>query len=126
MTDVCGTQPEGTWFHWDGGSFRPYASRVLVRLDPKIAKVGMIHIPEAYQRAPWFGEVVAIGPGEWRDGRRDWMDVSHGDRVFFGAYNGIRVDQQLGIRDGHQYWLMNQRKAGDMAVMPDVYAKEEG
>jgi co-chaperonin GroES (HSP10) len=124
-------------FTWPGGNFTPLGARVLVRLDPRFTmssgKHGAaIHIPDAFQRAPWWGEVVATGPAN--------MDIELGDRVFFGAYNGVRLDPMLGINDGHEYWIMDQAKEGmarhhedqgahDMAAeirqRPDIYAKED-
>lgn len=113
-------------------TYRPLGSRVLVRLDPKNTTSAFytgssdVTIHLGVERMPRAGEVVAVGPGRHKRHGRDRLDIEVGDRVHFGAYNGLRVDEQLGIRDGCEYWVLEQWRNDSFGEhsQPDVYLKE--
>jgi len=42
--------------------FAPTGDRVIIKRDPKVEKVGEIHVPDVHQDYPLSGTVVAIGP----------------------------------------------------------------
>jgi co-chaperonin GroES (HSP10) len=86
--------------------FRPYDSRILVRLDDKQTMLGgWLHLPEACQEQPITGTVVAVGrPLEGRHGNRAIKRVELGSRVLFGKFNGF----QIHFRDEvGEFWLLD-------------------
>ena len=48
-------------------------------------------IPDTAKEKPQLGEVLAVGPGEYKDGERIPVDVSVGDVVFYSKYGGTEV-----------------------------------
>jgi chaperonin GroES len=78
---------------------RPLQDRVLVKRLAHAAEEirGGIIIPDTAKEKPQQAEVVAVGPGKLRkDGSRQPMDVSAGDRVLVGKYSGsdIQIDDE--------------------------------
>jgi len=71
---------------------RPLHDRVIVqRLDEGEQKVGGIIIPDTAKEKPMQGEVVAVGPGRFDEGKRVPMELKVGDRVLYGKYSGTEV-----------------------------------
>jgi chaperonin GroES len=74
-------------------NIRPLGDKVvlkLVKADEKTA--GGILLPDAAQKKPTEGEVVAIGNGRVLDnGERSSLTVAVGDRVLFSKYGGNEV-----------------------------------
>jgi chaperonin GroES len=48
-------------------------------------------IPDTAKEKPQLGEVLAVGPGEYKDGERIPVDVEVGDVVFYSKYGGTEV-----------------------------------
>jgi chaperonin GroES len=48
-------------------------------------------IPDTAKEKPQLGEVLAVGPGEYKDGERVPVDVNVGDVVFYSKYGGTEV-----------------------------------
>jgi chaperonin GroES len=61
-------------------------------------------IPDTAKEKPQLGEVLAVGPGEFRDGERVPVDVSVGDVVFYSKYGGTEVKH-----DGEDYLILSSR-----------------
>ena len=75
----------------------PLHDRVLVRrLEEKETAKGGIIIPDTAKEKPHEGEVMAVGAGKIKKGKRVPLDVKVGDRILFGKYTGndILVDDQ--------------------------------
>jgi len=71
---------------------QPLADRLLVRrVEEEETKRGGIIIPDTAKEKPQEGEVVAVGPGRWEDGKRVPIDVKKGDRILMGKYSGTDV-----------------------------------
>ncbi|GGJ13604.1 molecular chaperone GroES [Alicyclobacillus cellulosilyticus] len=76
---------------------KPLADRVVVRpLEREEKTASGIFLPDTAKEKPQEGEVIAVGPGRYEDGKRIEMDVKVGDRVIFSKYAGteIKVDNQ--------------------------------
>lgn len=43
------------------GSLRPTGNKILLKLDPRPAQTGLLHVPEAYQERQLTGAVVSWG-----------------------------------------------------------------
>lgn len=69
----------------------PCGSRVLVKREASIEKKGGIFLPESAQKKPKIGEVVAVGPGEDKDGQHLDVGLSIGQKVFYSSYGGVDV-----------------------------------
>ena len=61
-------------------------------------------IPDTAKEKPQLGEVLAVGPGEFKDGERVPVDVSVGDVVFYSKYGGTEVKH-----DGEDYLILSSR-----------------
>ena len=74
---------------------RPLADRVIVkRLENEPKTASGIVLPENAAEKPDQGEVLAVGPGRFEEGKQVPMNVKVGDRVLFGKYSGqtVKVD----------------------------------
>jgi chaperonin GroES len=70
----------------------PLADRVVVRpLEDTETMRGGLFIPDTAKEKPQQGEIVAVGPGRWEEGKRVPMEVKAGDRVLYGKYSGSEV-----------------------------------
>ena len=66
--------------------------RVVVKPkeDLEVRKSGLV-IPDTAKEKPQLGEVLAVGPGEYQDGKRIPLDVKVGDKVVYSKYGGTEV-----------------------------------
>jgi chaperonin GroES len=70
----------------------PLADRVVVRsLEGHEQTRGGLFIPDTAKEKPQEGEILAVGPGRFDDGKRVPMEVKVGDKVLFGKYSGTEV-----------------------------------
>ena len=70
----------------------PLADRVVVRpLEETEQMRGGLYIPDTAKEKPQQGEVVAIGPGRFDEGKRVPMEVKVGDKILYGKYSGTEV-----------------------------------
>ena len=61
-------------------------------------------IPDTAKEKPQLGEVLAVGPGEFKDGERIPVDVNVGDVVFYSKYGGTEVKH-----DGDDLLVLSSR-----------------
>ena len=83
---------------------RPLADRVIVKpieVEEK-TKSGIV-LPDTAKEKPQEGEVVAVGPGRYEDGKQVPMNVKEGDRVLFAKYAGTEIKM-----DGEEYLIMRE------------------
>jgi chaperonin GroES len=77
----------------------PLADRVVVRpIEEAEQKRGGLFIPDTAKEKPQQGEVLAVGPGRWEDGKRLPLEVKVGDKILYGKYSGSEVtinDEQV-------------------------------
>ena len=70
----------------------PLADRVVIKpLEDAETMRGGLYIPDTAKEKPQQGEVVAVGPGRFEDGKRIPLDVQVGNRVLYGKYSGTEV-----------------------------------
>ncbi|NLU40596.1 MAG: co-chaperone GroES [Firmicutes bacterium] len=83
---------------------KPLADRVVVKpIEREETTKGGIVIPDTAKERPQEGEVVAVGPGKFEDGKRIPMEVKVGDRVLFAKYGGTEVKI-----DGEEYLVLRE------------------
>ena len=90
----------------------PLGDRIVVKPkdeDEATTASGLV-IPDTAKEKPQLGEVLAVGPGEYKDGERVPIDVSVGDLVFYSKYGGTEVKH-----DGVDYLILSSRDV--LAVM---------
>ncbi|HEX9311093.1 MAG TPA: co-chaperone GroES [Gemmatimonadaceae bacterium] len=71
----------------------PLADRVVVRpvdIDQPQMRGGL-YIPDTAKEKPTVGEIIAVGPGKFEEGKRIPMELKVGDRVYYGTYSGTKV-----------------------------------
>ena len=74
-------------------NLKPLGDRIVVKpQDEEESRTasGLV-IPDTAKEKPQLGEVLAVGPGEIKDGERIPMDVNVGDVVFYSKYGGTEV-----------------------------------
>jgi chaperonin GroES len=82
----------------------PLADRVVVRaLEETESMRGGLYIPDTAKEKPQQGEIVAVGPGRFDEGKRVPLDVKVGDKVLYGKYSGTEV-----TLDGEQYLILRE------------------
>jgi chaperonin GroES len=70
----------------------PLADRVVVKASEEAEQMrGGLFIPDTAKEKPQQGEVVAVGPGRYEDGKLVPMSVKVGDKVLYGKYSGTEV-----------------------------------
>ena len=87
-------------------NLEPLEDRVVVKaLDEETQRTptGII-IPDTAKEKPQEGEVVAVGPGRYEDGKRIPVDVKVGDRVIYSKYGGTEVKVE-----GDEYLILSAR-----------------
>lgn len=75
---------------------KPLHNRVLVAMDggEEVTPGGII-IPEtAQEEVPIKGTVLAVGPGDWIDGKYRPVCVEPGQYVWFGRFAGSKVEHE--------------------------------
>jgi len=74
-------------------NIKPLDDRLVVkRVEAEEKTAGGIVLPSTSLEKPQLGTVEAVGPGRTLDnGKRGAMDVSVGDKVYFGKYAGTEV-----------------------------------
>jgi chaperonin GroES len=71
----------------------PLGDRVVVKTIEDLearTKSGLV-IPDTAKEKPQLGEVLAVGPGEYQEGKRIPLDVKVGDKVVYSKYGGTEV-----------------------------------
>lgn len=82
----------------------PLADRVVVKaLEDTETMRGGLYIPDTAKEKPQQGEIVAVGPGRYEDGKRIPLDVKVGDKVLYGKYSGTEVSV-----DNEQYLILRE------------------
>ena len=87
-------------------NLNPLGDRIVVKPqdeDESRTASGLV-IPDTAKEKPQLGEVLAVGPGEFKDGERVPVDVSVGDVVFYSKYGGTEVKH-----DGEDYLILSSR-----------------
>jgi chaperonin GroES len=80
------------------------ADRVVIKaLEETESMRGGLYIPDTAKEKPQQGEIVAVGPGRFDEGKRVPMDVKVGDKVLYGKYSGTEV-----TLDGDQYLILRE------------------
>jgi chaperonin GroES len=90
----------------------PLADRVVVKaLEETEQMRGGLYIPDTAKEKPQQGEIVAVGPGRFDEGKRVPMDVKVGDKVLYGKYSGTEVtidhEQLLILREADVLAVVN-------------------
>ncbi|MBX5437499.1 MAG: co-chaperone GroES [Alicyclobacillaceae bacterium] len=71
---------------------KPLADRVVVRpLEREEKTASGILLPDTAKEKPQEGEIIAVGPGRYEDGKRIALDVKVGDRIIYSKYAGTEV-----------------------------------
>ncbi|HEY0387963.1 MAG TPA: co-chaperone GroES [Gaiellales bacterium] len=83
---------------------KPLGDRVIVEvLDEEETTVSGIVLPDTAKEKPQRGNVLAVGPGRYEDGKLVPLDVQKGDEVIFSKYGGTEV--KVG---GEEYLILRE------------------
>ena len=87
-----------------GTKVNPLSDRVVVRaLEETETMRGGLYIPDTAKEKPQQGEIVAVGPGRFDEGKRVPMELKVGDKVLYGKYSGTEV-----TIDNVQYLILRE------------------
>ncbi len=87
-------------------NLKPLGDRIVVKPEDEAESTtasGLV-IPDTAKEKPQLGKVLAVGPGEMKDGERIPLDVSVGDVVFYSKYGGTEVKVE-----GTDYLILSAR-----------------
>ncbi len=73
---------------------RPLGDRLIVEpLEQELRTESGLFIPETAKEKPQQGHVLAVGPGNFKEGssERIPMDIKAGDRILFAKYAGTDI-----------------------------------
>ena len=87
-------------------NLKPLGDRIVVKPEDEAESTtasGLV-IPDTAKEKPQLGKVLAVGPGEIKDGERIPLDVSVGDVVFYSKYGGTEVKVE-----GTDYLILSAR-----------------
>src|SRR3989344_5471236 len=88
-------------------SLSPLGDRIVVKPSEKEGEKRLasgIIIPETVDKEkPAQGEVVAVGPGKFEDGKRMPLQVKVGDTVIFSKYGYDEVKVE-----GQEYYILSE------------------
>ena len=84
----------------------PLGDRIVVKPqdEEEVRTSSGLVIPDTAKEKPQLGEVLAVGPGEFKDGERIPVDVNVGDVVFYSKYGGTEVKH-----DGEDLLILSSR-----------------
>ena len=84
---------------------RPLGDRVVIRPTPReeMTKTGIV-LPDTAKEKPQEGEIIAVGPGRFEDGKREPMDVKEGQKVLYAKYAGTEFKV-----DGEDLLIVSQK-----------------
>ncbi len=90
----------------------PLSDRVVIKaLEETEQMRGGLYIPDTAKEKPQMGEIVAVGPGKYEDGKLVPMSVKVGDKVLYGKYSGtevtIETEQYLILRESDVLAVVN-------------------
>ena len=90
---------------------KPLADRVVIKaLEETEQMRGGLFIPDTAKEKPQQGEIIAVGPGRYEDGKLVPMSLKVGDKVLYGKYSGTEVTV-----DGEQLLIL--RESDVLAVL---------
>jgi chaperonin GroES len=70
----------------------PLADRVVIKPMEETEQMrGGLYIPDTAKEKPQQGEVLAVGPGRYDEGKRVPLEVKVGDKILYGKYSGTEV-----------------------------------
>ncbi len=87
-------------------NLKPLGDRIVVQPEEEAESrtaSGLV-IPDTAKEKPQLGKVLAVGPGEFKDGERVPLDVGVGDTVFYSKYGGTEVKVE-----GVDYLILSAR-----------------
>ncbi len=87
-------------------NLKPLGDRIVVKPEEESESTtasGLV-IPDTAKEKPKLGKVLAVGPGEIKDGERIPLDVGVGDTVFYSKYGGTEVKVE-----GVDYLILSAR-----------------
>ena len=87
-------------------NLKPLGDRIVVQPEEEAESrtaSGLV-IPDTAKEKPQLGKVLAVGPGEFKDGERVPLDVGVGDTVFYSKYGGTEVKVE-----GIDYLILSAR-----------------
>ena len=87
-------------------NLNPLGDRIVVKPqdEQEVRTTSGLVIPDTAKEKPQLGEVLAVGPGEFKDGERIPVDVNVGDVVFYSKYGGTEVKH-----DGDDLLILSSR-----------------
>ncbi len=70
-------------------NIKPLGDRVVVKPTEaeEVTKSGIV-LPETAKEKPQQGKVIAVGSGEYIDGKKVALEVKTGDKVIYSKYAG--------------------------------------
>ena len=73
-------------------NLKPLGDKIIVEvLGAKDRTKGGIILPDTAKEKPQEGEILAVGPGKYVEGKLIPLEVKVGDRILFSKYGGDEI-----------------------------------
>jgi chaperonin GroES len=86
-------------------NLKPLGDRVIVKASEGEERTASgLLIPDTAKEKPQEGEVLAVGPGRYEDGKYVPLEVKVGDKIIYSKYGGTEVKIA-----GEDYLILSER-----------------
>jgi chaperonin GroES len=86
-------------------NLKPLGDRVIVKASEGEERTASgLLIPDTAKEKPQEGEVLAVGPGRYEDGKYVPLEVKVGDKIIYSKYGGTEVKIT-----GEDYLILSER-----------------
>ncbi len=86
-------------------NLKPLGDRLIVKASEGEERTASgLLIPDTAKEKPQEGEVLAVGPGRYEDGKYVPLEVKVGDKIIYSKYGGTEVKIA-----GEDYLILSER-----------------
>lgn len=83
---------------------KPLGDHVIVKpMESEEKTKSGIVLPDTAKEKPMEGEVIAVGPGRYEEGKKIPMEVKVGDKVIFSEFGGQKFKME-----GEEYLILRE------------------
>lgn len=83
---------------------KPLGDHVIVKpMESEERTKSGIVLPDTAKEKPMEGEIIAVGPGRYEEGKKIPMEVKVGDKVIFSEFGGQKLKME-----GEEYLILRE------------------
>lgn len=83
---------------------KPLSDHVIIRpMESEERTKSGIVLPDTAKEKPMEGEIIAVGPGRYEEGKKIPMELKVGDKVIFSEFGGQKFKME-----GEEYLILRE------------------